>query len=317
MTKWKQKEVCVNFKKLIYLATGILIFLLLVHKIILGAGLSTKFGEVRLSNLKIGQTYGMRELVNFPLQVVNTSDFAVELKIDVLVPKSSEAKEGYEPIPDASWIEMEKDSFILEPGQTAISDVLIKIPDDEKYFGKGFEVNLWSHTVGKGKMIAVGLNSRLLFSIARERATAEEISKKKKRKLVGNVNFSLVPHRFVLQNVEVGKKVNIEKMFNEVLKVVNPNNEKLTIKLYSMSLREAELTPDAGFTACPDPSFLSFSDKKFTVKGNSIKLVKMHLNFPDRNEYKGKKYLFIISARIEGQEVPVEVFARVYVTTKE
>ena len=308
-----------NFKKLIYLAIGIFALLLSIHRGAIGAGLSTKFGEVKLANLKIGQTYSMRELVNFPLQVVNTGDATVDLKVDVILPKAEDAKEGYEPIPDTSWVKLEKDFFTLEPGQTAISDVLIKIPDDEKYFGKGFEVDIWSRTVPRGRSgtLAVGLKSRLLLGIARERATSEEITKQKKRKMVGNVNFSIVPYKFEFQDIEVGKKINIEKMFNEILKVVNPNNEKLTIKLYSISLREAELTPDAGFTACPDPAFLSFSDKKFTVKGNSIKLVKMHLNFPDRNEYKGKKYLFIISARIEGQEVPVEVFARVYVTTKE
>lgn len=129
-----------------------------------GRGLSTTFGEVKLENLKIGEEYSMEEAAEFPLVVLNTSDGIIELKVEVLYPKEGELKEGFEPIPDISWISLEEDYFILNPNEEARTDVVVNIPDDEEYIGRKYQVYLWSHTVGRA--VGVGLKSRLLFTVA-------------------------------------------------------------------------------------------------------------------------------------------------------
>lgn len=130
------------------------------------SGLSTTFGEVKVENLKIGREYSMEEAVEFPLRVKNTSSEEIELKIEVLYPKDTELKEGYQTIPDISWIALKQDYFILGPGGEARTDVVIKVPDDESLFGKKYQVYLWSRTIGRS--LGVGLKSRLLFTIAGE-----------------------------------------------------------------------------------------------------------------------------------------------------
>lgn len=139
----------------------ILIFCLSSH--LYAGGLSTTFGEVKLENLKIGEEYSMEETAEFPLVVQNTSDEQLALKVEVLYPKKEELKKGFEPIPDISWISLEKEEFTLKPQEKAKTDVIIKIPNDEKYAGKKYQVYLWSHTVGRS--LGVGLKSRLLFTI--------------------------------------------------------------------------------------------------------------------------------------------------------
>ena len=127
-------------------------------------GLSTTFGEVKVEGLKIGGDYSMEKTAKFPLVVQNTSDRELELKIEVLYPKETELKSGYQIIPDKSWISLKEDYFKLSPGQEAKTDVLIKIPDDQNLLGKKYQVYLWSHTIGRS--LGIGLKSRLLFSIA-------------------------------------------------------------------------------------------------------------------------------------------------------
>jgi len=128
------------------------------------AGLNTGFSEVTLGNLEIGKTYSTKETAGLPLVVVNTGEEAVDLKIELLLPQPPELKEGFAPIPDLSWIKLEKTDFKdIQPNKSAVSDVIITIPDDKQYQGKKYQVFIWSHTLGR--RVGVGLKSKLLFSI--------------------------------------------------------------------------------------------------------------------------------------------------------
>lgn len=127
-------------------------------------GLSTTFGRVKVENMRIGQTYSMAKDGEMPFTIKNTSDVELELKIETLIPKEKELIEGYEAIPDASWIELEKETFTLPPESEVSTDVIIKIPDDEIHKGKKYQIYIWSYTTGGA--IGVGLKSKLLISIA-------------------------------------------------------------------------------------------------------------------------------------------------------
>ena len=117
-----------------------------------------------LENLETGKAYSTKEVANLPLAVVNTGDEPVDLKIEVLMPDETELKEGFEPIPDLSWIKLEQTELKgNKHNEAAATDVIISIPDDAKYSGKKYQVFIWSHTVGRN--IGVGLKSKLLFTI--------------------------------------------------------------------------------------------------------------------------------------------------------
>lgn len=141
------------------------VLLLCLSSSLYGEGLSTTFGEVKLENLEIGKAHSMEELGAFPLIVENTSEGEIELKVEALYPKEGELKRGFEPIPDISWVDLERDYFILGPGEEAKTDVAINIPDEETLLGRKYQVYLWSHTVGRS--LGVGLKSRLLFTVAK------------------------------------------------------------------------------------------------------------------------------------------------------
>lgn len=146
------------------ISSFLLCFVSCVH--LEAAGLSTGFSEVTLENLEIGKSYSTKEVAGLPLVVVNTSKESVDLKIELLIPQTSELNEGFEPIPDLSWIKLEETDFKgIKPNDSATTDVVISIPDELQYQGKKYQVFIWSHTVGR--RVGVGLKSKLLFSIAR------------------------------------------------------------------------------------------------------------------------------------------------------
>lgn len=85
-----------------------LVFCFLPFENLHAAGLSTAFSEVMIENLGAGNDYSTQKVAGMPLVVVNTGDEPVDLKMEVLIPDIAELKEGFEPIPDLSWIKLEK-----------------------------------------------------------------------------------------------------------------------------------------------------------------------------------------------------------------
>jgi len=277
-------------------------------------GLSTQAGEVVIENLKIGQTYNTRELVDLPLRVINRGDETVDLKMELYIPPENKIRRGYEPIPDVSWVKLSKDFFTVGPGESAVADVIISIPNDEKYFNKRYQFNIWSHTVHSGKFIALGVDSRFLFTIANVRA---DVSEERYMELIGDINFSLLPHRLHINNIKLGKKYDIEKVSGISFKLINPNDREFTYRMTSLNTKKALVQATKGWEDCPDPSFLTFDKSEFTVGANEIKKIRVYLEFPNKKEYKGKEYLFIIYTEVLGQAIPFGVYNNVYVTTEE
>lgn len=276
-------------------------------------GLSTQLGEVVIENLKIGQTYSLKELANLSLIVTNTSDYKVDLKIEVLIPEFSELRKNSEPIPDPSWIGVDKDFFELPPGEKAISNIIISIPDDEEYFGKRYHAMIWSHTVGgKGFVLAYGLKTGVIFTIDTTRQVDEDTTTFTK----ADLNFSLKPEETYLENIEAGKVYDVEKMKSLTLKITNSSGQKTTYQLKSLNVKNSCTTLTKGYEDTPDPSFLKFSEDEFTVSPHQTKEIKMYLTFPQKKEYSGRKYMFVIYASIPDQKVVAGVYSRLYASIK-
>lgn len=148
----------------IILAIMLLVFCLMPYALLQASGLSTGFSEVTLENLEAGRIYSIKDAAGLPLIIVNTGREPVDLKIELLLPDRSELNEGYASIPDLGWIKLARTEFRgIKPNDSAITDVIILIPDDKQYVDKKYQVFIWSHTVGKS--IGLGLKSKLLFSI--------------------------------------------------------------------------------------------------------------------------------------------------------
>jgi hypothetical protein len=278
-------------------------------------GLSTQLGEVVIENLQIGHTYNLKKLVNLQLIVTNTSDYAVELKMEVLSPDKSELRQEAEPIPDPSWVKLSQALFKLIPNEKAISDIRLSIPDNDRYLGKKYQVTIWSHTLagsGGGMFLAYGLKSRIIFTLDKVRqAKSEAVTSSDAR-----VDFKLKPEEIFLEKVELGRVYDVEKNAGIVLKVTNPNEREQIFKLQSLKVKNSMATLVEEYQDAPDTSYLKFSENRFVLPPKGTKTIKIYLNFPQKKEYSGKKYMFIIHALAEGEKVTTGVYSRLYASIK-
>jgi len=291
--------------------------LVLVTSVAMGVGLKTYFGEVVVENLRIGQKYNLRDLVNLPLEVVNTSDFPVDLEMELQYPSEKDKRADYEVIPSISWIELTKTYFTVEPGGSAVADVIISIPDDEKYLGKKYQVNIWSHIPEGTRPLVVGLLSRLLITIAPERKAGRVIPEEERKKIISSLDFYVTPPNIVVREAKIGKKIDLEKFIGQTLKIMNPNDKPFSYRVTVKRVKDSLAGLKSGFEDTPDPSFLKLDKTEVTAEPLSIKEVKMFLEFPKEERYEGKNYMFIISVEVLGQEIKFSRYTKVFVFTKE
>lgn len=282
---------------------------------VFGVTLSTTFSEVMVENLQPGAVYSMEAIASYPLKVVNKSEKGVKLKIEVVYPKDGNLREGFEKIPDLSWVRIEKEDFTLEPGETAVTDITISVPRKKGYFGKKYQVNIWSHTLGSAEdgvlSFAAGLESILLF-------TTDKVKRKISREKTGkiNLNFDLSPRSIFVKDVKLGEVQDIKELTGEVLKIYNTDKVSHTYKVRSLSVEESLTRLKMDYQDCPDPSCLTFSESEFTVPPKETKEIKMYLNFPDKMLYRNERYMFIIDVSLKEEGVSGGVISRIYVMTE-
>lgn len=285
-----------------------------------GGALFTRMGEVRVDNIRLGKTFSMTQALNMPFKVTNASTFRAELKMEIIIPvqEDKDLRPGYEPLPDASWVELSRDFFILEPGADAVTDVVFTIPEKKEYFGKKYQFYICSRITRGISNVNVAIVSRFLLNVISKEGMKLLRGEKPPVRMepVSNLNFSLLPWEVFLKGAKLGSRINVLKETGSQLKVVNPNDQELKFSLKCITVRKAGVSLKAGYEDCPDPSFLNFSENEFVVPADSIKKVKMFLKFPREDEYFGKRYMFIIVLENLGQEIKGKVYSRLYVTTE-
>jgi hypothetical protein len=269
-----------------------------------GAGLKTTFVKVSLDNLVIGHTYNIRQMANLPLAVYNTGDEPTDIRVEATVPIQGEARPGYEPIPDASWIAFKQSAFEgVAPSAVAMTDVLISLPADSKYLGRRFQVMIWSHTVGGG-LVACGLKSEVLFTVSPEPGEPEPA-------------LTMLPTEIYIPEVQPGSAFDLEQAGSGVtLKIFNPFEEARPVRLQSVPLEASPLEIKDGYLASPDPAFLEIEVEALTVPAKGEVSVELGVRLPDDPQYRGKRYMFAVALAESGAD-QATAFSAVYVTVKE
>ena len=281
---------------------------LLVSANALAGGLRCSFGEVVINNLKICKSYSLEKLANLPLSLTNTDDKPSTVRVDALVPGEDELRQGAQAIPSATWASARPDSFVLAPNQTQSVELTIAIPDDERLFGKKFEVVYWSHTLAQaGNMIAYGLKSRVIFTIDQARDTAGAAP------AAGELSIDFAPSQIVLEGVVRGREYRIEDSHHKPLVVRNTSARQISIELEPLSGQNSDAGPQEGYSDLLASAHLSLSPTKLSLEPGEEKAIAGTLVFPKGPSLKGKKFMCVISAAVMNMPVRTQIYSRILV----
>jgi len=280
-------------------------------------GLSTKFADVILSGLKPGMVYSIKKEKRLPYKVMNKTDKEIDVEVVVEKPSPSELREGYEPVPDVSWVKVFPTIFHLAAGESTDCDVIISIPPEEKYANRHFQIMLVTQTLEKpgtrGIAIGFALASRLRFSTG---PTPVEALEEHRRKVLEALKMDLAPFSLFLSELPVGEKIELEGEEFSTLQLINKGNEDYKIEFYLAKNPERYgLRKD--YQPMPQVIEVDFKKKKMESKKRSINDVIMEMEIPDEEEFYGKNFAFVVVAKVLWFDIPIELYSRVYFKTQE
>lgn len=275
-----------------------------------GVGLVTRFADVILENVKVGQLYNLREVKSMPYTITNLSSLPINVTVEVKAPATGEVLEGYEAIPDPTWVKAIPQELSIGGNGSAFAELLLQVPDDPKYAGRHFQVILWAHTKDDG-FVGVGVKSRLRFSTG---AGPETLKEEKRRRAMLTLNFDMSPQSMYLSDVESGP-YDVKEMQDKSIKIINRAETAVGFTVKSVPW-DGRFVPEPGYEPAPDPSWLKVDPEELEVDGLQIKVVKLALDVPDDKRHRGKRYAFLVKAQTRlGAEV--ETFTRVFVSMKD
>lgn len=276
----------------------------------------TKFADVIMEYVQPGKVYNLRTMRNLPYRVNNRSDGPVDLSIQIEIPPKDQLKPGYEGIPDPSWVRLVPNRLKLGAGEEGLVDVILQVPEGAEHNGHHYQAHIICQTAepppGETTSLAFGITlaSRLRFSVAGP--GPEEIRRMQKKGIYQMLNFTLEPDlSYVPGTVEPGQTLALAEK-GVSLSLVNRSPQKLDFSLKPVHVPEG-MGPAAGYEL-GDPSWIKVLPSTVKVPGESIRGAKLELKLPNDPALRGRRFMVVIQGGLEGREIPVEVFSRVYFT---
>ncbi|HRY30188.1 MAG TPA: hypothetical protein P5079_09160, partial [Elusimicrobiota bacterium] len=86
--------------------------------------------------------------------------------------------------------------------------------------------------------------------------------------------------------------------------------------LSSVSPRDLSMPVGKDVEAPPDPSYIILPKKELRVDANTIEPFHVFLEMPKQEEYRGKRYVFLLQVELPGETAILNQIARIYVNTE-
>lgn len=275
--------------------------------------LGVQFPDIVLEKVELGGAYNLRQLKGIPYIVMNKSDQAMDIRVEVQAPQPKELKEGYEAIPDPSWLKVLPNKFHMEPGDVAPSDVVLAIPRDASLAGRHFQATLFARSTGKG-MLQVGVKHMVRFSVGV--MGPETLKKEAAADTLLSLNVDLSPQTLQVMDVPLGKPLDLLKDKKLSFKLSNLGDKPFVFKLTSVPV-DQRYAGGLSHEPTPDPAWLEIKNPKIQTKPNRIEDVKMVLNVPDLPENRGRKLLFLVSIQLDREDMPFQMIGKVLATMRQ
>ncbi|GEM_PF-1764396 len=281
-------------------------------------GLATKFGEVILSGMYPGMVYSMKKERKLPYTVINNASERAEVEVTIAKPTSSQLKENYEEIPDITWVKVFPAHFTLEQGEEMDCDLIISIPEEEQFTNRHFQAMVKTQLAAKpyspGVSLAFSYSSRIRFSTG---PRPESIIQEYREKIMEALQIKIEPLSFFIdEKIVPGKKTRLDGRKNNTVQVINRSRENFSFK-FSVPSRIKDYGIVTEYEPVPAEVKVTIKKKKMKVKPRSISDIVMEIAIPDKEEFYGKNYAFVVVGKLMGFDIPIELFSRVYFRTEE
>ena len=133
----------------------------------------TPFTEAVLKDVEPGVEYKLKGPRGVEYKIKNKSDIDLVLHMEVIKEVYGMQREGYEVIPDTSWIRIKDDTLTVKKGEWAQTEIFLKVPEDEDHYGKSYQAYISAQH--RETMIWPGISSYVLFTVKEKKSFLRRI----------------------------------------------------------------------------------------------------------------------------------------------
>ncbi len=266
-------------------------------------GLRSSFKELTLEGLEPGRARKAR------LRVENTGGEEVDVEMRLEKPRDAELKDGYEPLPDPSWVRLTAPRRVLKAGGAGGGEAVVAVPAGEDRRGKRWQVQ-WVSAGKSPEGLRLELRSSLLLKTAGPPGPRRAPSGPGERE----APFAVLPQSGRASDVALGRTVDLRREHGVALKLSNLGSRKEKFKIAVVESPPEELLAEESPPG-PDPAFLRLSASTLEVEPGKMAEAGLALNVPDQSRYRSRRWLFVVS--VEPLEAAGrKTFYRLFVTTR-
>ena len=267
---------------------------------------STK-AEVFLGEARPGGTLTFTAAEGKPLGVENAGGETIDIEFAAAIPPPHEVAEGYDPVPQASWIRLEGvTAHTLKPGQSAKTNIVVKVPKDARLRDGQFAFNCMI----KGRNAAgsrVTLKTSLSFAVGDGDPPGVHGDSPE--------GFEASPRAGRVDGVPLGKRIELHGAAFAGLKLINAGSRELRVHLSALRDWPDELRPPEGFVTAPNPRWLK-TGPIVRVRPGTIATAPLYLDIPARDRYAGRSWSFLVALDIDDGKARGRRLFMMSVTTK-
>ena len=244
------------------------------------AAFTINFSDIQVDNVQPGMPISLLQKAGFTLGVNNADTISSNMCLEVTVPNKSQLKEGYEPIPDVTWIKFDRESCWIKPNQTENFNMIIYAPYNKKLFGKKYEAILVVYTL-EG-VLKINIRSKVFISFTAEQFPPEAIQQKIKEDQTQSQVIMINPKIVSSSEVSLRKSFGYSKLM-----ITNNSSEKITLSLYAVGLANVPVIP----------GLINFKNPNIELNTKESKTIDININFPLLRSKKSDPMLIFIGAR--------------------
>lgn len=227
-----------------------------------------------------------------PLGVENAGAEPARVELSVSIPPPERLADGYEPLPDASWVRLDPAAHALGPGERGGTDVLVSLPRDARLEGRQFQYEVLLRGRGKDGG-GLTLRTRLLLAVGH--GDPPEVPRDPPE------GFLLSPPRGTAREAPLGRRHPLAG--TGALKLVNAGTRDLTVRLSTLRAWPAGHEAPEGYARAPNPRWLK-TGPPVRVEAGSVAPAALELLVPDEPRYRGRRWSFLVAADAEGGARP-------------
>lgn len=299
-----KREVKVSFMVMSFITMSLPIFA--------SFGLAVRFPDLVMERVDPGTFLNLRKDKNVPYVLMNRVDGPIDITVTSEQPPRGGLKEGYEPLPDLQWLKIIPGEFHLEKGEVASADVILSVPNDPSLVGRHFQANILASTKGKG-FVEAGVLHIVRFSVGS--LGPDALKHEKALQTLETLDLDMTPGSLTVPKLPLGRKLSFKKdLKSGPLKITNRGAE--TLKLRFSSVPVDNNLKRTGYDATPAPEWLTVKPDVLKVKTNRIEEMDLFIEIPDAPENRGRNFMFVVRAELDGMQIPLAIHSRIYVTTE-